>query len=722
MRNAIPNFTTLIRPIHELMEKVYARSGQRTKRSITRINLSDLGWNQDHLDTFDKCKSALQHQVTLAHYDDTKRICVYTDASDICWSGIVTQIPPENINLDHKDQRHQPLAFLSGNFVNAERRWSTLEKEAFAIMATVDRMHWILCTSQGFDLYTDHNNPIFILNPLSVIPDLSLPTLRKGLRWAVKLSLYSYVCIHITGIDNVWADLLGRWAVPKVIRRLVRIPELPSSTTSDFDWPSSNEIHHAQSQHANTRPRNLHISDQLWTTKAGAIWIPDECVDLQLRLCIIAHTGPSGHPGAKTTADTLASTYHWSTLHEDFKTFVRVCIHCLSTTGGEKVPRPFGPSFHGTAPHDLLQFDYIELGESSSGEKYVLMLRDDHSDFKWFFPCMETTAETAAQAIIDWCSSFAVPKALMSDGPTHFKNETIRLVCKGLQVPHHFTRPYCPWSNGAVERLGKELLRTLRALLSELQMRPTEWTNLIPIVQSVLNHAPSPQRGNVAPITAFTGLEPTPPVKTFIRTATSTPLTITDIQLEKSVNIHELQKRVEELHPIVQTNLDNNRKVKREAQSKGKLANFEEGDFVLVAREDFHKGEKLALRWRGPRRIVKALNDYVFQVEDLRNGTIQDIHGSRLKYYKDSSLNENAIMSHVLSSETGMPINRLVRFVETDDGLKVHVRWKGLPDSEDTFEPLSNVYEDVPQLLMQLLKRKNTPIELAAKVRRELRL
>ena len=147
-----------------------------------------------------------------------------------------------------------------------------------------------------------------------------------------------------------------------------------------------------------------------------------------------------------------------------------------------------------------------------------------------------------------------------------------------------------------------------------------------------------------------------------------------------------------------------------------------EGDWVLVARDDFTAGEKLRLRWRGPRRIKKALSDYVFQVEDIRTGDFDDIHGSRLKYYHDPSLDAEAILPHVISSETGMVVQRLLGLVEADDGLKVRIRWKGLPESEDTEEPLQNVYEDVPALLEKLLNRKNTPVDLADKARRALDL
>lgn len=68
---------------------------------------------------------------------------------------------------------------------------------------------------------------------------------------------------------------------------------------------------------------------------------------------------------------------------------------------------------HGTPVNDLLQLDYIELGRSNSGDKYVLMLCNDVSDYKWFFVFAKTSAINAAQATIDWCAAFTVPKGLM---------------------------------------------------------------------------------------------------------------------------------------------------------------------------------------------------------------------------------------------------------------------------------------------------------------------
>lgn len=183
---------------------------------------------------------------------------------------------------------------------------------------------------------------------------MSQITLRKILRWAVRLSTYNHTCVHIKGIDNVWADLLGRWSSPKIIRRLVCIPVLPSSSDSEFEWPSPSQIASEQSRYASSRPPHLTFDDGLCENPTGSVWIPGVSNDLQLHLCIISHTGPNGHRGSRSATRVLRKSFFWSTLDDDVSSFVRGCIHCLSTTGGEKVPQPFSPAVHGTSPNDLL--------------------------------------------------------------------------------------------------------------------------------------------------------------------------------------------------------------------------------------------------------------------------------------------------------------------------------------------------------------------------------
>lgn len=80
----------------------------------------------------------------------------------------------DRIGFDqHVGQRYSPLTFLSGRVSESQLDCSTLEKEAYPIMTTVDHMHLVLGTSAGFDLFTDHHNLVFLFDPLAVVSELS---------------------------------------------------------------------------------------------------------------------------------------------------------------------------------------------------------------------------------------------------------------------------------------------------------------------------------------------------------------------------------------------------------------------------------------------------------------------------------------------------------------------------------------------------------------------
>lgn len=196
MCSSIPQFSSIISALSEFLEKVYKHVGKRTKRSVAGVLLSQLGWSGKEDEAVYKFKKAVERQVILPHRDITIRICVYTDASELLWSGVVTQVLLADLNKAHGDQTHQPLTFLSGHFSGSQLGWSILDKEAFAIMVTTECLHWLLAKPSGFDLYTDHNNLIFLFDPLAVAPDLSQISKKSpamgGLSKRLQLYIHSY--------------------------------------------------------------------------------------------------------------------------------------------------------------------------------------------------------------------------------------------------------------------------------------------------------------------------------------------------------------------------------------------------------------------------------------------------------------------------------------------------------------------------------------------------
>lgn len=176
---------------------------KHTKDAVTCPGLDSLGWIQSALDYFKDCRHALAHQVTLAYRNDEQSWSLYSDETDRAWSGIVARNRGADVHKPHVDQDHVPIAFLSDHCDATQLGWSDLEKEAYIAQTTLVRMHWLVTTTDNFDLCADNNNLIFHFKPLSVLPDLSGTSCRKVLPWVARLSMHNYTCCRIIMNENI---------------------------------------------------------------------------------------------------------------------------------------------------------------------------------------------------------------------------------------------------------------------------------------------------------------------------------------------------------------------------------------------------------------------------------------------------------------------------------------------------------------------------------------
>ena len=251
MRFTIPKFSRIMETLSKVLEQVYTKGGGRTKRAASKITLDATFWNSDHDQTFKVVKEALRNAVTLAHPDPEKILCLFTDASETNWAGTLTQIPKIHLDEDFENQHHDPLAFLSGSYKKSSFHWSTLEKEAFAIVTSVTRLDYMLMRPEGLILFTDHKNLTFIFHPVIVNLRIAKHTANKIERWAMQLSAFRYTINHISGEDNCWADLLSRWGgrtggiIHGTLGALFHAPISPD-LDPDFTWPKPADIKREQ--------------------------------------------------------------------------------------------------------------------------------------------------------------------------------------------------------------------------------------------------------------------------------------------------------------------------------------------------------------------------------------------------------------------------------------------------------------------------------------------
>ena len=81
-----------------------------------------------------------------------------------------------------------------------------------------------------------------------------------------------------------------------------------------------------------------------------------------------------------------------------------------------------------------------------------------------------------------------------------------------LGIDHHITLAYCPWANGSVEIVGKDLIYSCRALCSEFRVAVDEWDLVLPMIEVVTNHRYRVVLGGRSAIEVMTGRKPASPV------------------------------------------------------------------------------------------------------------------------------------------------------------------------------------------------------------------
>ena len=564
---------------------------------------------------------------------------------------------------------------------------------------------------------------------------LSKSTSQRLLNWRTFMSEFSYVIRHIPGAENHWGDFLSRLRsvgggaadsgeeVPVYVRSIAVV----APTDADYSFPSMGEIRDRQDIYTDGKavldsPLGSVVRGEngLYRVDYGGmqvIWVPPAERSLQVRLMVCAHMQEAGHRGICATMHRLGAYCVWEGMKEDVTEFVQQCLHCVDSRAGNVVPRPLGEILHGTEVGEVLHFDYLKLGDNDDRYAYVLVLVDDVSSFVSLQLTASCTSEVAARSILEWVSVLGTPEVFVSDGAPYFKNETLKLVAAKLGASHRFSVAYSSWSNGTVERMNLEVVRTFRAVMSERGRPLSEWPDSIYAVQFALNSAYRERMG-ATPFQLMTGRVP--------RTAFS--VLAGDgpdgwCVKEEEFSPELMQKSVagwvsvqEELRRKVLERVRAARGRKRVAASTGSMPNFEVGDYVLVARvRKLGSAPKLVTTWTGPWRVVSGGSPHVYNVQDIVTGETKEVHVVRMRAYADSSLAVGAEVKGLFEMTKHQGEYEIQDILNIGEGplnagdYKVQVAWVGLYDEDPTWEPVEVMFKDVPKLLVRKLKQMRLP-------------
>lgn len=101
------------------------------------------------------------------------------------------------------------------------------------------------------------------------------------------------------------------------------------------------------------------------------IWIPNEANDLKLRIVIDAHCGDRGHRAYDSTLEVVKRTNWWTEMKGDVEEFTQVCIHCITSRNGVKIPRPLAAALHGEKPNEMVYSDFLYMGPPDKCQHHI---------------------------------------------------------------------------------------------------------------------------------------------------------------------------------------------------------------------------------------------------------------------------------------------------------------------------------------------------------------
>lgn len=182
----LPNLSTLLAPLHQLLRKDVSWS-----------------WSESQDKAFRRSKDLLNSAEVLVHYSSDKALVLSCDASPYGIGAV----------LSHRmeDGAEKPIGFVSKTLAPAEKKYSQLDKEGLAVIFGIKRFHKYLY-GRNFTIVTDHKPLISLFNETKPVPQMVSPRVQ---RWAVWLRAYEYNIVYRPGHQHANADALSRLPLPE---------------------------------------------------------------------------------------------------------------------------------------------------------------------------------------------------------------------------------------------------------------------------------------------------------------------------------------------------------------------------------------------------------------------------------------------------------------------------------------------------------------------------
>jgi hypothetical protein len=166
-----------------------------------------------------------------------------------------------------------------------------------------------------------------------------------------------------------------------------------------------------------------------------------------------------------------------------------------------------------------------------------------------------------------------------------------------------------------------------------------------------------------------------------------------------------------EIHSQVAEKATRDRKAaiqKQNDETHVRSPNFQVEDYVLFAEHRKSGTSKLQVKWKGPRRVPCVESVYVFSVENLLTKELKAANATRLRFYRDRTLNITAELARAADHNDHelYVVSKVLdtRCNEQNVFRELLVTLRGFPAGETTWETYSIMAVNVPEMVAKFME------------------
>ena len=365
------------------------------------------------------------------------------------------------------DGQERPVAFASRSLAPAEKNYSTVEKEALAIIYGIKKFHMYLF-GRHFEILSDHKPLQHMFHASKGTPTMASARLQ---RWSIALGAYDYTLRYKPGPNHGNADMLSRLpvdpaptTVPEPMEQMEMLSTTPLTAAQIKQWSRRDPIiakvmdsvlHGGQyattpqfkPYHDRKEELSVHDGCLLWGSR---VIIPPAGRQKALELF------HSGHPGASRMKSLARSYIWWPGVDTEIEQKVKSCHPCQLRRNTPPTS-PLIPWEFPQHPWERLHADFAGPYEG----KMFLVVVDAFSKWMEIIPLTTATSATTIESLRGIFATHGLPSTFVTDNGSQFTSAEFQSFMEKNGIRHLRSAPYHPATNGLAERAVQSFKRSM---------------------------------------------------------------------------------------------------------------------------------------------------------------------------------------------------------------------------------------------------------------------